>query len=239
MCFNKICDFYNFLLIFRLKIIIPNHTVAFRKKRRALGIAYAEFEDNAEAQKAIKSVNGTTFKKRIIYAKMHVPFSTTDKQSDTNQVNCDSEPVTDINDKEKVTEDAIKVSNDTVYLPNLYANTTDEEIREFFKDYQPKQIYIFKEKTPKRHLFGYRQTTCCLVTLEVDKPLTTIITELKKKKLKNYRVSIKPAYISKIEKVIAADKKRANEENETPMVSPEVPEVHDIENNVTQADGQI
>lgn len=40
-----------------------------------------------------------------------------------------------------------KLSNDTIFIGNAVDKTVDKDVREFFKDYYPTQVFIFRELT--------------------------------------------------------------------------------------------
>lgn len=193
-------------------MIIPNHTVAFRSnKRRPLGIAYGEFGSEEDAQKAVKGVSGTKFRGRVVSAKVHVPFVAKPKPMAKPEARLEAEvsgagtgTATSPEGSGTGTPVPVAVSSNTIYIPKVHGKTSDKDVRAFFQPYNPQQIYVFTEKKPT--FFGNHKSA--LVTVECEKGLDEIIEELKGKRMKRYRVVLKPAFVSKIERVVAADKKR-------------------------------
>lgn len=185
--------------------------MAFRSsKRRPLGIAYAEFSNEDDAQKAIKGTNNTTFKGRTIYAKLHVPFVPKSVLSPP-QPGQQPEPEPELSSSNFSNPDAEtnkpEASKDTIYIPKISHKVTDEHLRSFFKEYKPQKIYVFTEKKQSGRFFsGARKAA--LVTVNTETPLAEVIEKLLQKKLRRSRAVLKPAFVTKIEKVVAADLKR-------------------------------
>lgn len=126
-------------------------------------------------------------KNRTVHAKLHVPFVPKAKK-----------PVT----KEKETlKKTPKLSEDTFYIPYLDLGTIDEQLREFFKEYDPEQIYIFTDKRKRHRFFKRGQTSSALVTLKSAKSLEEIKEELKNEEFNGKKLSIWPASNTKIKRV--------------------------------------
>lgn len=95
------------------------------------------------------------------------------------------------------------ISEDTVYCAFLPKETTDNDLRNYFTDYGSREIWIFRTKNVSNSRFRFRNRnhTAALVTLSTELPLNKVIEELLGKKLLGTKISIKPAYIYKINEV--------------------------------------
>ncbi|EGW35265.1 uncharacterized protein SPAPADRAFT_132083, partial [Spathaspora passalidarum NRRL Y-27907] len=96
-----------------------------------------------------------------------------------------------------------ELSKDTLYIPKAPAKITDESLRDFFKEYGPAQIYIFRNRKLKRGAINLKSSYVSVLA-KVDSSQTSlddIIVNLKSQKLNGRHVVIKPAYKSKIEEV--------------------------------------
>jgi RNA recognition motif-containing protein len=92
------------------------------------------------------------------------------------------------------------VSNNTVFIGHLSPRITDGDLRSFFHDYSPTNIYLFKRRAPKNKPFFKHRHVSGLVTLEVE-DLSKVLEDMSDSKLKGRRVTLKPAYLTKIEEV--------------------------------------
>lgn len=118
-------------------------------------------------------------------------------------------PFTD--EPKKVHEDEVqkKLSNDTIFIGNAIDKTVDKDVREFFKNYSPTQVFIFRganQKRMQRSISLRQKTVSVLVTLKNEEDLLKAINELNGKKLNGRSVYIKAAHLSKIEEVVNAAK---------------------------------
>ncbi|KAK6462389.1 hypothetical protein DFJ63DRAFT_342039 [Scheffersomyces coipomensis] len=108
---------------------------------------------------------------------------------------------------EKVTSATLdkskELSTDTIYIPRAYYKVTDEVIRDYFKDYCPSQIYIYRSKLSTQGTVGFhRGHVSVLATLDTSvHSITDIIKDLTKKKLVGRHVPLRVAFKSKIEEV--------------------------------------
>ncbi|CEP25195.1 unnamed protein product [Cyberlindnera jadinii] len=152
-----------------------------------------------------------------------------DKRSKAKSIVLSSLDEEDLNEKEKVintpnTGDANNedrsngsssrkkskpVSDTTVYIGRLSSKITDGDLREYFHDYVPTEVYIFKTRSPKHHRSLFGASNSALITLSVDHSVTKALEELKDVKLKGKRVYLQHAYISKIEEVKNAVRAKA------------------------------
>ncbi|SCW01153.1 LAFE_0D06260g1_1 [Lachancea fermentati] len=245
-----------FLSSYNVKsVLIPSQTIrGFRKSTvRPLGIAYAEFETGDETVRVIQELNGTQFKERVLKIKPYVPYSpcaaekrpnrgtkgAKNQQSEVPEelriVQADdafleeemtvvAEPQVKVNS----TSQQVPLSEDTVYCAYLPGKVTDVELREFFKDYEPQDIYVFRSNGTRRGIYFHRCFTAALVTLGNPEFLLNAISNLRKQKLMGKRVTLRVARLSKIQEVQRAAVKKLEEENlrlqaDQPQVGPSEP----------------
>lgn len=181
-------------------VLIPTQTVRrFSKRhnsnpRKPLGIAFAQFANNALALKAIQDLNGTVFQNQKLFLKLHVPYE------------ADSTPDTDVKkpkEKNKVKKTP-ETAADTVYCHDLPDDITDSEIRELFQLYSPQEIWIYRSKVYRRKCipFAPHQITAALVTLQSETPIGDICDSVAKTAtLRGKSIIVKPAYVSKIQEI--------------------------------------
>ncbi|SMN19967.1 similar to Saccharomyces cerevisiae YFR032C RRT5 Putative protein of unknown function [Maudiozyma saulgeensis] len=96
------------------------------------------------------------------------------------------------------------VSTETVYCKILPEGTTDLHLRQHFKAFRPKEIWIFKSSpTRSKMCFGSKRQsfTSALITLETEESLKKVAKIMSKKKLLDNKVIVRPAYLTKIEEV--------------------------------------
>ncbi|QLL32268.1 hypothetical protein HG536_0C04370 [Torulaspora globosa] len=133
-----------------------------------------------------------------------------------------------LSDEEKAMADVIQeseFSEDTVYCGYLPKGVTDTDLREYFKDFNPQEIWIFRTKlTRSKHFQIHRHLTAALVSFETDADSRQISESLQKKKLLGKRIVIKPAYQAKIEELKQLSKDKVIAEKEIVEQSPEQPE---------------
>ncbi|KAH3667064.1 hypothetical protein WICMUC_005411 [Wickerhamomyces mucosus] len=236
--------------------------ISFKHHQKSLGIAYADFDDEKEAELAKSAINGKVLNNRALKVKNFVPYTpkslfrkssskeksyklkvkdrylnhskisgtiaedaagahkeekskvqtvaavgeiaktvTTENPENNNE---DFENIgSTIENAEKQEPDAKSVSNDTAYIPRLSPRITDGELREYFHEYSPTAIFIFKSylKSGRKRLRFHNRYVSALVTLSGENGLSRALEELNAKKLKGQSIRIKPAYISKIEEV--------------------------------------
>lgn len=102
-----------------------------------------------------------------------------------------------------------KLSTDTIFIGNAVDKTVDKEVREFFKEYAPTQVFIFRganQKRMQRAISLRQKTVSVLVTFKKEEDLASAIKELNGKKLNGRPVYLKAAHLSKIEEVANAAK---------------------------------
>lgn len=103
------------------------------------------------------------------------------------------------------------LSTDTIYCAFLPKGTTDPELREYFIEYRPREIWIFRTKSINSGPFKLRSSnhTAALVTVTSGTPLEEVVATLQNKKFLNKKITLRPAYLSKIDEVkLVADKSR-------------------------------
>lgn len=115
------------------------------------------------------------------------------------------------------TTQEIEFSEDTVYCGYLPKAVTDLELREYFKEYNPQEIWIFRTKPSKsKHLQFHRHFTAALISLETAESIDKIVVMTQNKKLLGKKIIVKPAYLAKIEelKKMSAEKKLLEQIND-------------------------
>lgn len=106
-------------------------------------------------------------------------------------------------------------SKDTVYCGYLPKSVTDSDLREFFHDFNPQEIWIFRTKlTRSRHFQIHRHLTAALISFETDVDSNKIAEALQTKRLLGKRIVIKPAYQAKIDELKQLSKEKAVTEKE-------------------------
>lgn len=108
-----------------------------------------------------------------------------------------------------------KLSRDTIFVGRAPADITDEVVREFFEDYSPKQIFIFRGKRAKRGSISFRgPSVSILVQVETgDLSIEDIVESLRGKKLGGKQLILRVAYKDKLEEVIKVAQEEANNSN--------------------------
>ena len=211
-------------------VILPVQSVyGFRKNHpQPLGIAYAEFESVEKAQAAIDALFNQLYKGRPMKLRFHQPYVPKQKQKwrrkPTSPINSeivldgdeiDTQEAPDNDSSSSPTErppvykfkregnKRNQVSKETVYCKELPEGTTDMHLRQHFKEYQPKEIWIFRSSPIKKGCFGGVPDTftSALVTLNTEESLKKVAKIMSKKKLLDRKVDIKPALLSKIDEV--------------------------------------
>ncbi|KAL3235124.1 Regulator of rDNA transcription protein 5 [Nakaseomyces bracarensis] len=135
-----------------------------------------------------------------------------------------------------------ELSLDTLYCAFLPKETTDPELREYLVDYLPREIWIFKTKSIHSGPFKLRSTnhTAALVTLAAGIPLEEVINSLQGKKFLNKKITLKPAYLSKIEEVRkVADKSKIISVGDADTVQPEVESEHSSQFGEAQTHNEV
>lgn len=103
-------------------------------------------------------------------------------------------------------------SKDTIYISNISTTISDDEIREWFKDYSPDQIYIFRtKKLSKRKSFTMKgKSARAFVQVQVPEAETLegIIAKVGSVKLCGKFRNLKPAFKEKLQLVVDVANKR-------------------------------
>ncbi|KAG0666952.1 Regulator of rDNA transcription protein 5 [Maudiozyma exigua] len=131
------------------------------------------------------------------------------------------------------------VSTETVYCKILPEGTTDLHLRQHFKAFHPKEIWIFKSApTRSRMCFSNKSHsfTSALITLETEELLKRVAKIMSKKKLLDNKVIVRPAYLTKIEEV-----KRIAEQEELETPIEEIPRENSgsVSTNMETAEAQF
>lgn len=151
-------------------------------------------------------------------------------------INIEDIPFTD--EPKKVQDEDVqkKLSNDTIFIGNAVDKTVDKDVREFFKDYSPTQVFIFRganQKRMQRTISLRQKTVSVLVTLKKEEDLFKAISELNSKKLNGRAVYLKAAYLSKIEEVVNAAKITAVPSKSPPTTATADDEAQEQKGNTT------
>lgn len=196
-----------------ISVLIPSQTVrGFRNKYlRPLGIAYAEFLSSETAQKVIDEKNLKPFKDRDLRFKNYIPYSPNYVVQSTRE----SEPKKRNhhffrrNYDPPVKQETLEISlsknlycDDTIYCAYLPGDTTDTQLRHFFKEYNPQEIWIFRTKATRGYRFRlHRYFTAALVTLNTEVKMNDICKKLSDVKLMKKYITLRVAFKSKLEEV--------------------------------------
>lgn len=225
-------ELYDYFKDYDVKsVLIPSQTVrGFRSNQvRPLGIAYAEFESFEMVKDVIDNLNGKEFKGRELRLKTYVPYSPTVATKKLNKTNYlsrlrrrknqehseESELISNVEvvqreqeEEEKIVEEP-ELSEDTVYCGYLPKGVTDVDIRHYFQEYNPQEIWIFRTKlTKSRHFQLHRHFTAALVSFEKGTSSQEISEAVSDKKLLNKKIVVKPAYLAKIEELKQISKEK-------------------------------
>lgn len=151
-------------------------------------------------------------------------------------INIEDIPFTD--EPKKVQDEDVqkKISKDTIFIGNAVDKTVDKDVREFFKDYSPTQVFIFRganQKRMQRTISLRQKTVSVLVTLKKEEDLSKAISELNAKKLNGRSVYLKAAHLSKIEEVVNAAKVTAVPSKSPPTTATADDEAQEQKANTT------
>ena len=199
-----------------VSVIIPvQPTYGLRRKYvYHLGIAYAQFGTVEQATIAVQELYNKEYMGRELKLRYHIPYVPRTKGQGTNGPNkktsltqLNEETDTGINfgnSTRKPRHKHKELSKDTVYCKSLPEGTTDADLREYFKEYSPREIWIFKSvpvhKT-KCLPTKAQPFTSALVTLNTKSSLRNVVKSVSKVKLNDKRMTVKPAFLSKIVEV--------------------------------------
>lgn len=84
------------------------------------------------------------------------------------------------------TSNSTPVSKDTLYCAYLPKSTTDKDIRYFFKDYRPQEVWMFRTRNVRArrfplHRHRFRPMTAALVTIDSATPIEEVAKRLSDK----------------------------------------------------------
>lgn len=138
------------------------------------------------------------------------------------------EPQVPLEENDKATEGVVQeseFSEDTVYCGYLPKGVTDTDLRDYFHQYNPQEIWIFRTKLTKSKRFQiHRHLTAALVSFETEVDSHKIAEALQKKKLLGKKIVVKPAYQAKIDELKQLSREKIVTETEIvekPLLQPE------------------
>ncbi|GMM38445.1 Rrt5 protein [Saccharomycopsis crataegensis] len=200
-----------------------------KQYHKPLGIAYAELENRELATKAVKELNGKSLSGRQLRIRMYTPYVPRAKRSHhhnkSDSASKEQEKVSSTVTEKKLQEPvSIEVSEtplepakepeessktkkeketskDTIFVGKLHPNTTDTDLRTFFAEYEPFEIYLFKGRYTKKNIHFSHYYVSALITVLAENGQELAIKNLSSKKLNGRYVKLRPAYLSKIEEV--------------------------------------
>ncbi|CCH46499.1 hypothetical protein BN7_6092 [Wickerhamomyces ciferrii] len=176
---------------------------AFHRKSRAEKATTEKIDELDEQAVQTDNAEGNDEEKAI-------PGAATESNEDENlgsgiSVDTDGEKLKPLVDGEEALdkEQEPETSKDTVFISRLSPKATDGDLREFFHEFGPTDVYIFKNRiNKKQHPLRFHQRyVSALVTLSVEDGVSKAIETLNDQKIKNKVVGIRAAYVSKIEDV--------------------------------------
>lgn len=183
------------------KITVKKHLPYNPGNRRfSLKSSKTELSKNGAGSKSIESNDGATVDDAPSNSGFPVVLSV--KQPIVLPANDNSS----IGSDKKKSSSKSEISTDTILIPKAHGKVTDATLREFFKDYSPTQIYIFRARNPKLNPINLTGSyVSVLATVDASQTkLEDIITNLKAQKLNGKYVNMKPAYMSKVAEVTKA-----------------------------------
>ncbi|SCU97716.1 LADA_0H07844g1_1 [Lachancea dasiensis] len=221
-----------------LTVLIPSQTIrGFRNSSvKPLGIGYADFPTVADAQNAVKDLNGKMLHGRSLKIKIYVPFTAAareDRKASKHLFKSQARPVaaqagsvhdaaeqaagnresTMVEQSAPVPSKPTRsgpepVSEDTVYCAYLPSSTTDVELREFFAAYDPQDIFVYRSNVSRHRVHLYRRFTAALVTLGAPSYLENALSQLSSQKFMGKKITLRPARLNKIQEVKQAAVKK-------------------------------
>lgn len=155
-------------------------------------------------------------------------------------------------------------SENVAFIGFIPRNTTDDQIRTYFKGLEPQEIIVFKNRTYRRGFTFHRHFTAALVTFPDAEKLDAAKQFVSQEKFKGKQITVKNAFLDKIEEVkqVLVKKTGTNSatenaeqatsnpdaaepaQNEEPVtteeaVTTQVPSVEeDVETSTAQAEGE-
>ena len=199
-----------------VSVLIPSQTIrGFRNSTvRPLGIGYADFQSAQDAQNAAQNLNGKQLKDRKLKIKIYVPYSPKPSGSRKKEQSSNTQetqpPISEAQapESQQPAHPNEPVSTDTVYCAYLPSKVTDVELRDFFAEYQPQDIYVYRSNGSRHRIYLHRRFTAALVTLAAPDKLNEAIETLGSQKFMGKKITLKPARLSKIQEVQSAAAKK-------------------------------
>jgi RNA recognition motif-containing protein len=221
-----------------------------------LGIAYIDFLTEEQANLAKEKLNAEKLCGRQLKAKSFIPYSPNVRRSGSNTRADENTPMSSIDaveeeEKKNIEESSPSskidnfaevgettptrpVSDVTVYIGRLPSKVTDGDLREYFHEYVPTEVYIFKSRNMRSHKPFFRHgVVSALVTLSSENGLSRALEQLKDVKLKGRVLHLKAAYISKVEEVKRAAEARQKKLEESTSG------MHAAEENAVPEEGTV
>lgn len=202
-----------------ISVLVPCQSIRGLKSSfiRPFGIAYADFESHEQALKVIEELNGKEFLERKLVFKLHIPYDATKINislpkvprkslkftrkgiSITNYTDGNVDQKTN-KSKHKIQESR-KISNNTLFCGYLPGKTTDSDLREFFKKFDPQEIIVFKNRIYKKGIYWHRHYTAALITFSTKENMDNSIETLSNVPLGKKLLKLRPAYLDKINEI--------------------------------------
>lgn len=241
-------ELFGFLEDFKVvSVLIPSQTVRGLTNHavRPFGIAYAEFENEEDAEKAIHELNGKQFMERTLHIRKHIPidsskikvvrkpsvkgkakkhrFSPFKKSNNQDGIEASNNMVQSTVADEVVGSNAVEpdiipelqvspqekpASENIAFIGFIPRNTTDEQLRDYFKEFEPQEIVVFKNRMFRRGFSLHRHFTGALVTFQDGQILQNAREFASQNKFKGKLLVVKNAYLDKIKEVKKALEKK-------------------------------
>lgn len=193
-------------------------------KQKSLGIAYVDFKSPTQSEQAKNDLDGKQLHGRPLKVKSFIPYAPNSKISTGELTKPQISSSVGANDKEnhpttaefdgentlaEGTVSKIPVSDVTVFIRRLSGKITDGDLREYFHEYVPTEVYIFKSRTARRQKSFFRHgEVSALVTLTAENGLVKALEELREVELKGKKIRFQAAYVSKVQEVRRAAETR-------------------------------
>lgn len=199
----------------KVSVLTPTESLfGFRgTKVVSIGYAYVIFETPQLAATAFNELHKTEFKGRTLYIKPYeefIPFGWRTKWK--KKVRNEEDAVdTQLIQPKKVSKK--ETSTDILYCSKLPKDVTDEKIRALFREFNPQEIWIYKQRTNSKCLPITSQITAALVKVNTTENVEAIAAKLTFKKIMNKRIRVAPALVEKVKEIRSIADQLANTES--------------------------
>lgn len=105
-------------------------------------------------------------------------------------------------------------SENIAFIGFIPRSTTDSQLREYFKDFEPQEIVVFKNRTYRRGFTFHRHFTAALVTFPDSYKLNDARQYASQEKFKGKQINVKNAFLEKVNEVKLALEKKTPSINE-------------------------